>query len=301
MAVFGTGDLKNLPRQIADGMVKDVVTGSTVAALSGREPMRFGDVDIVTFNDLPRAEFVGEGEDKSPTGGSFGVVTASPKKAQVTMRFNEEVQWADQDYQLQVLSELASAGKDALARALDLGIYHRLNPLTGEVIAGWTNYLDATTLRVDASDSPDLDIEAAAGLVIGGQKALNGLALDPTYAWKISTARYSDGRKKFPELGLGVNVSSFESIPASVGNTVSGLPEAEEDTGVRGIIGDFQGGIRWGVQREIPVEFIRFGDPDGQGDLKRKNQIALRLEILYAWYVFTNRFAVIEEPTGTGG
>lgn len=296
MAVFGTGDLKNLPRQIADGMVKDVVTGSSVAALSAREPMRFGDVDIVTFNDLPRAEFVDEGAEKAPTSASFGVVTAKPRKAQVTLRFNEEVQWADQDYQLQVLSEVAAAGKTALARALDLGVYHRINPLTGEPIVGWTNYLDGTTLRVDASDSPDLDIEAAAGLVIGGQKSLNGIALDPTYAWKISTARYSDGRKKFPELGLGIDVSQFEGIRASVSNTVSGLPEATTDTGVRGIVGDFAGGIRWGVQRDIPVRMYTTGDPDGQGDLARFNQIAIRLEILYAWYVFTDRFAVIEEP-----
>lgn len=301
MAVFSTGDLKNLPRQIADGMVKDVVTGSTVAALSGREPMRFGDVDIVTFNDLPRAEFVDEGAEKSPTTSGFGVVTAAPKKAQVTLRFNEEVKWADEDYQLQVLSEVASAGKTALARALDLGVYHRINPLTGQPISGWTNYLDATTLRVDESDNPDLDIEAAAGLVIGSQKDVNGIALDPTYAWKIATARYSDGRKKFPELGLGINVSSFEAIPASVGNTVSGLPEADTDTGVRGIVGDFNGGIRWGVQREIPVRVFDVGDPDGQGDLARMNQIAIRLEILYAWYVFTDRFAVIEEPGGVEG
>ena len=296
MAVFGSGDLKNLPRQIADGMVKDTVTGSTVAALSGREPMRFGNVDIITFNDVPRAEFVGEGADKAPTNGSFGFVTATPKKAQVTMRFNEEVQWADEDYQLGVLSELSAAGSTALARALDLGLYHRINPLTGTAITAWTNYLNATTKRVEITPTsqPDLDIEAAAGLVIGANKAVNGLALDPSYAWQISTARFADGRKKFPELGLGVNVSAFEGLPASVGNTVSGRPEAA-DTKVRGIVGDFQSGIRWGVQREIPVELIRFGDPDGQGDLKRKNQIALRLEIVYGWYVFTDRFAVIED------
>lgn len=296
MAVFGSGDLKNLPRQIADGMVKDTVTGSTVAALSGREPMRFGNVDIITFNDVPRAEFVGEGADKASTSGSFGFVTATPKKAQVTMRFNEEVQWADEDYQLGVLSELSAAGSTALARALDLGLYHRINPLTGTAITAWTNYLNATTKRVEITPTsqPDLDIEAAAGLVIGANKAVNGLALDPSYAWQISTARFADGRKKFPELGLGINVSAFEGLPASVGNTVSGRPEAA-DTKVRGIVGDFQSGIRWGVQREIPVELIRFGDPDGQGDLKRKNQIALRLEIVYGWYVFTDRFAVIED------
>ena len=75
---------------------------------------------------------------------------------------------------------------------------------------------------------------------------------------------------------------------------MSGLPEAA-DTKVRAIVGDFTGGIRWGIQKELPVELITYGDPDGQGDLKRKNQIALRLEIVYGWYAFVDRFAVVAE------
>lgn len=297
MAVFGTGDIKNLPRSIADGIIKDAPRFSTVAALSQREPMRFGNVDIITFNDIPKAEFVGEGQQKASTGGSFGIVTATPKKAQVTLRFNEEVQWADDDYQLGILAELAEAGKEALAEALDLGVYHRINPLTGAELTGWTNYLDATTNRVEigATPTPDLELEAAAGLVIGNEKAVNGVALDPSYAWKISTARYADGRKKFPEVGLGVNVSQFEGIPASVSKTVRGGGAPAPDTKTRAIVGDFKGGIRWGVQRELPVRKFDSGDPDGQGDLARNNQIALRLEIVYGWYVFADRFAVIED------
>lgn len=299
MATFGTGQLKNLPRNIADGMVKEVVTGSTVAALSGRKPMRFGNEDIITFTKRPKAEFVDQGADKSSTTGEFDYVTATPKKAQVTMRFNQEVQWADEDYQLGVLSTLAEAGSEALARALDLGLYYRINPLTGTPIASWTNYLNTTAKRVEITaaslPNPDLDFEAAAGALISDKKRINGIAFDPSFAWKLATARYQDGRKKFPELGLGINLSSFEGINASVSDTVSGGEEAATDTGVKAIVGDFQSGIYWGVQREIPVELIKYGDPDGQGDLKRKNQIALRLEILYGWYVFADRFAVIED------
>lgn len=294
MATFGTGELKNLPRTIADGMIKDAKTESTVAALSAREPMRFGNVDFITFNDVPKAEFVEEGADKASTTGSFGVVTAVPHKAQVTMRFNQEVEWADQDYQLGVLTELADAGKLALARALDLGVYHRINPLTGQPISGWSNYVNATTNRVEAAGKPATELEAAVGALVSANKSVTGIAMDPSYAWGIATSRYPDGRKMYPELGLGVDVQSFEGFRASVGNTVSGRPEAE-DTKIRAIVGDFTSGIRWGVQRELPVEVIRFGDPDGQGDLKRKNQIALRLEIVYGWYVFADRFAVIEE------
>lgn len=299
MATFGTGDLKNLPRNIADGLVKKAVTGSTVAALSGRDPMRFGNTDIITFNGLPKAEFVGEGENKSNTDGSFGVVTATPKKAQVTMRFNQEVQWAEQDYQLGVLGELADAGAVALARALDLGLYHRINPLTGTATS-WTNFLNATTKRVEAGADPEMDIESAVGLLVADQQNVNGIAFDPAYAWKLATLRYADGRKKFPELGYGVSISGFNGLPASTGNTVSAQPEAT-DTGVRAIVGDFQGGIRWGVQRELPVELIAHGDPDGEGDLKRKNQIALRLEVVYGWHVFLDRFSVIELADETSG
>lgn len=301
MATFGTGQLKNLPRNIADGMVKDVVLGSTVAALSARRPQRFGNEDIITFTGRPKAEFVGEGQAKSSTTGEFDFVTATPKKAQVTMRFNEEVQWADEDYQLGVLSTLSAAGAEALARALDLGLYHRINPLTGDVIAGWNNYLNSADKRVEITPAtlgdPDLSIEAAIGLLVnsGHPTPVNGLALHPSLAWGLSTARYDDGRKKFPELGLGIGLSSYEGLRVSVSDTLSGGDEADTPLPVRGIVGDFNDGIRWGVQRDIPVELIKFGDPDGQGDLKRFNQIALRLEIVYGWYVFTDRFVVIED------
>lgn len=297
MATFGTGDLKNLPRNIADGIVGKVQTGSTVAALSGQEPMRFGQTDIITFNDRPRAEFVEEGSEKSSTGGSFGMVTAVPHKAQVTMRFNQEVQWADEDYQLQVLNTLASAGAVALSRALDLGLYYRINPLTGAVIDTWTNYLNSTAKRVPVADESAIDdyVDDAVGLVVDDDWAVNGIAFAPSFAHSLARLKDSEGRKKYPELGFGTNISSFNTLPASVSNTVVGTPEAATPTGVHAIVGDFQNGIRWGVQRNLPLELIQYGDPDGQGDLKRKNQIALRLEIAYGWYVFADQFAIIEK------
>lgn len=306
MAVFGTGQAAPLmPREIADGMVKKTLSTSTIAKLSAQEPMRFGKTDIITFNDLPRAQFVEENGDKESTSGSFGSVTAAPHKAQVTMRFSQEVQWADDEHQLGVLRTLASAGADALSRALDLGVFHRINPLNGQAITTWTNYINATTKRVElgkGGSDPDADFRAAAGLIINDLDTgvqVTGAALDPKFTWALANLMVKDGAgvtstPRYPQLGLGADVSSFMGVPVAVGSTVSGLPEAA-DTKVRAIVGDFTGGIRWGIQKELPVELITYGDPDGQGDLKRKNQIALRLEIVYAWYAFVDRFAVIAE------
>lgn len=304
--VFTTQDSKVLmPREIADGMIVKARSLSTIAQLSAREPMRFGEVDYITFNDFPKAEFVEEGGEKGATKGTFGAVTAKPHKAQVTMRFSEEVQWASEDYQLDVINQLAAAGQVSLSRALDLGMYHRINPLTGNVISSWDNYITKTTKTVehDPAGTADLDDEfsTAVGLLVNAADAVQvtGAAFDPKFSWTLSQLKRKDGSgatsdQRYPQLGFGTNITDFRGIPVAQGNTVSGLPEAA-DTKVRAIIGDFRDGIRWGVQRELPIELIRFGDPDGQGDLKRHNQIALRLEIVYGWYAFADKFALIKD------
>jgi len=288
MAVLATTGI-TLPKNIASGLFAKALTGSAVAALSGAEPQQFGEVTHMTLTGAPRAEYVGEGANKAPTAATFGTKVATPHKVQVTMRFNEEVQWADDEYQLGVLTTLADQGGLALARALDLGVFHGINPLTGAAVASIVvgDRIATTTNSVELVTAtlltPDTVLEAAAGLVIADGYIPNGIAFDPSYSWTVATARYVDGRKKYPELGYGSNITSFEGLKAFSSSTVSGLPEAA-DTKVKAIIGQWDL-LRWGVQKKIPVELIKYGDPDGQGDLKRTNQIALRLEVVYGWAV----------------
>lgn len=298
----------SLPKHQASGLWQKAQTGSTVAALSGSEPMLFGETQLMTFTTQPKAEYVAEGANKSGTDPGFGTKTVTPRKVQVTMRFNEEVQWADEDYQLGVLSALADSTANALARALDLGIYHAINPLAGTALSGSPAKVLDTTNNVElvtaTLTTPDTVLESAVGLVIADGFVPNGIALDPSYAWTIATARYSDGRKKYPDLGFGTDISSFEGLSASVSSTVS-APEATISGGayestnpnVKAIVGDFTT-IRWGVQRNVGVERITYGDPDGLGDLKRKNQIALRAEVVYGWaFMDLNAFAVVKDAT----
>ena len=299
MAALTTSDV-TLPTQIVDGIVEKTKTAGTIAALSNQEPMRFGNVNIVTFDDDLTAEFVEESAAKSEDNAAPGSVVAVPHKAVVNFRTSDEFKVADEDYQLGILDAFEAKCARALGRALDLGAYYRLNPRTGTAITAWTNYLNTTTNRVEitASSEADLDFESAAGLVIGDGYSPTGVALDPTYAWTLSTARYADGRKKFPELGLGVNVSGFEGLRASVSSTVSGKPVdgAAADNKVRAILGNYERGLRWGVQKTFPFRMLEFGDPDNTGrDLAGHNEVLFRAEVIFAWYVFAEQFAVIED------
>lgn len=296
-----------LPKVIADGMIKKTLSTSTVARLVGATPQRFGKTEQIVFNDLPRMEFVEEGGEHGSTNAGFTSAKIRRHKGHVTMRFSEEIEHADEEDQLHILETVAEAGAAALERGLDFGIYHRINPLSGQPISSWEDYVCATTKRVEigaGSAEIDDDIATAVGLLVNDATWAcqpTGMALDPKTVWALSQLKRKDGSgntsdRRYPGLGLGLDVTTFESIPAAVGTTVSGLPEAT-DTKVRAIVGDFQQGIRWGVARELPVELIRHGDPDGKGDLKRKGEIALRLKIYYAWVVLKDRFVVIEDKS----
>lgn len=310
MAVVNSQSLTAvLPEQFAGKIIEKAKSTSTVAKLSEAEPMLFGNANFVKFNDTVKAEFVEESGGKSSTTAAWEKVTAVPHKSVVTIRVTDEFMWTDEARQAQIIDrDVVPAMTRALARALDLGLYHRINPLTGNAVSTWTNYLTATENVVTAGKAEaDADIRAAAGLVIGNDAAVNGLALDPKQAWALGELQGKlangnpSGVQRYPAIGLGTDIESFLGLNTAVGNTVSGMPEAK-DTGVRAIVGDFRDGIRWGIQKELPLELIPYGDPDGQGDLKRKNQVALRIELVYAWYVLTDRFAIVKaaasESTG---
>lgn len=303
MALFTHNDAKVLmPKTIADGMIKGAQRSSVVAALSGREPQKFGEVEYMIFDEKPKAEYVDAGQEKSSSKGSFRSVRALPRKVQVTQRFHEEVEWADEDHQLEILKTLSAAGAESLGVALDLGLIHAINPLSGTKVATIDNHISKTTSSVAAATGEaDQVIRSAAGLLINRQNPITptGIAIDPRYTWELSNLQTklangdASGVQRYPNLGLGSDISSFLGLQAAQSSTVSAQPEAA-DTKIRAIVGDFQSGIRWGIQKDIPAEIIRFGDPDGGGDLKRKNEIALRMEIVYGWYVFEDRFATVK-------
>jgi hypothetical protein len=58
-------------------------------------------------------------------------------------------------------------------------------------------------------------------------------------------------------------------------------------------MGDFNA-FHWGVAREVPLETIEYGDPDGLGDLKRTNEIAIRAEAVLGYAIFDgSAFSII--------
>ena len=270
-----------IPAEISQGIFEKAQKGSTLAQLSGARPQKFGKQQVWVLTAPPKAELVGEGEKKSPTPTTYASKTVNPFKLQVTMRFSQEVQWADEDVQIGVLQDLASNAGIALGRALDLVGIHKINPLTGTVSDLVKEGLIDTTQSVQLTEAKyDDAIEAAAGVIISSGYTPSGIAMDPTLSFGLSTMRDANGRKIYPEIGFGQNLTNFSGMQAAVSDTVSAKNEITTDTNLLGIVGQFDA-FRWGVQRSIGAHLIEYGDPDGLGDLQRQNQIAIRAEIVY--------------------
>ena len=296
MVALATGSL-TIPKQKITPWLGAIQNGSCVATLSAQTPMTFGEGESWTF-DIGEAEYVAEGGDKGASTITPTSKTIKPFKFHKTLRFNEEVLWADEDRQLEVVDEILALIQPALSRALDFGVFHEINPTGGAVVTAMNGGLTDTTNLVEyvAANAPYVSLDAADALVLADGFVPRDIALDPTYAAKFSALRGTTSEQKlYPNFRLGVETSELDGHRASVSNTVRGTGVLAVDTDVLAFVGDFSA-IRWGVQKEIGLELIRYGDPDGGGDLKRKNQVAFRAEIVYGWGIANlNAFAKIHD------
>lgn len=296
MASFATGSL-TIPKQKIAPFLGKIRNGSAVAALSTPTPMTFGEGETWTF-DIGEAEYVGEGAQKGASTITPTTKTVKPFKFHKTLRFNEEVLWADEDRRLEVVDEILELIQPALSRALDFGIFHEINPTTGVVVTAMNGGLTDTTNLVEYADTdkPYVSLDAADALVLADGYVPRDIALSPAYASKFSALRGTNSEQKlYPNFRLGTEVSELDGHRASVSNTVSATSVLDVDTKVLGFVGDFDA-IRWGIQKQLGLEVIRYGDPDGGGDLKRNNQVAFRAEVVYGWGIADlNAFAKIHD------
>lgn len=284
MAALTTGSL-DIPKQILDPWLGKIKYGSTVATLSNSIPMVFGTGTSMTF-DIGEAEYVGEGANKAGSTVTPTTKTTKPFKFQKTVRWTDEVVYADADHQMDVVRQILDLIQPALSRALDFGVFHGINPTGGAAVTAMTEFLSQTTnsVEIGASDKPYANLDAADALVLADSFLPRDVALDPAFASKFGALRGSTSEQKlYPDLSYATSPAGrLENHNSSVSDTVGAVNVAAVATSVKAFVGNFDA-IRWGIQRRIGLEMIQWGDPDGNGDLKRNNQVAFRAEVLYGW------------------
>nr|DAR87759.1 MAG TPA: major capsid protein [Caudoviricetes sp.] len=291
MPATNTTNIK-LPVEIAKDLVSKVADTSVIQTLSASSPAIFANRASILFTQDPEAEIVGESTQHSSQTVGLKPVDHTIKKLSVTVRFSNEVQWADEDSQLQIVDAIVDKSAAALGRGLDYLVFHGLNPATGMAATGLTALTAGATV-VTATTDPAADLDALADAVDPGY-SISGIGLSKAYASSLRKVRVKNtGLRMFPEIPINLNTGVVDGLAAATSNTVSGTL-AKTATKVLAVMGDFNL-IKWGIVRDINIETIETGDPDGLGDLKRLGQIAYRAEVVYSYAVIDPKgFAVLK-------
>ena len=280
--------------ELVKDLIKKVKGQSSLAALHAQTPIPFTGTKEFVFSMDNEIDVVAENGKKTEGGISLEPVTIVPIKFEYGARISDEFMIATEEEQLDILTAFNDGFAQKTAKGLDLAAMHGINPRTGTAssVIGENHFDAKVTQTVDyTSSTPDENLEDAIALVDGSEGDVTGFALSKTFGSAMAKVK-ANGIKQYPEFSFGASPATFSGIPTSVNKTISG-----GSTKDHGIVGNFQGGFKWGYSKEIPMEIIQYGDPDNSGkDLKGHGQIYIRTELYLGWGILVPEwFARIKE------
>jgi HK97 family phage major capsid protein len=285
-----------LPPVVTNELFSKVRGKSSLAKLSGAEPIPFNGKEVFTFSLDKEVDLVGENGAKSNGGATVAAIKMVPVKVEYGVRVSDEFRYGAEEIRLQYLQAFADGFAKKVARGLDIMAFHGVNPRTGSTASvlndkNFDALIDQTVTF--NSSTPQDNIVDAIALVEANEHDVTGLAMAP--AMKNALAQLTKGSSSyelmFPELGWGASVGQLNGLPVDTNSTVSFNSGAD-----RAIVGNFADFFKWGFAKEIPLALIEYGDPDNSGyDLKGQNQVYLRGEAYIGWGIIDpTAFAIVK-------
>lgn len=282
------------PPELVKTMFSKVKGHSSLAKLSNSVPVPFAGTDMFIFTMDGEASIVGEGTNKPAGKANITSVTIKPVKFVYQHRVTDEFIRLSEEKQLPYLESFSDGFAKKIARALDISAFHGVNPADNVLssIVGNNCFDKSVTSIIEYSDIiPDENIDSAVAPIQQADGTVTGIAMSPAFGSALGRMKTKDSNLPiYPEFRFGANPVTFGSLSCDINNTVS-FGQSQD----RAIVGDFANMFKWGYAENIPIEIIEYGDPDGQGDLKRTNEIVLRSEAYIGWGILDkDSFTIIK-------
>lgn len=298
-----SGGVKLFPEVLIPELMQLTTGKSALAQLCGATPIPFNGRKEFTFSLDKEIDIVAENGPKSNGGFTITPKVITPIKVEYGARVSDEFDYATDEVKVDYLRAFSDGFAKKLARGLDLMAFHGVNPRTGSASAvigancfdkAITQIAYSKTTAGAAAGTADELMEAAIALVQGNDLDVTGAAFSPAFRSALAKLTTPQGAKLYPELAWGNAPGTVNGLPVQVNSTVSA--NSSNDMVVAG---NFADGFRWGFAKEIPLEIIRYGNPDNDaeaGDLKGHNQIYIRAEAFLGWAILLpNAFALVKD------
>lgn len=200
-----------------------------------------------------------------------------PLKVLYQHRVSDEFMRCSEEKALNILDAFNDGFAKKIAAGLDIMAFHGVNPatLTASDKIG-QNHLD-TVKAITYADNPENALNDAVAAM--GDYQPTGYALSKTFGAYLGNYK-ENGVSQYPEFKLGANPGNLGGTVCDVNTTVS-----KGNDKALAYVGDFATAFKWGYADDVKMEVIQYGDPDGQGDLKRTNEVVIRAEAYIGWAI----------------
>ena len=258
-------------------MFSKVKDHSSLVRLSKQTPLPFSGTDIFTFSLDGEVSIVGEREQKPAGSATIAPVQMRPLKVLYQHRVSDEFMRCSEEKALNILDAFNDGFAKKIAAGLDIMAFHGVNPatLTASDKIG-QNHLD-TVKAITYADNPENALNDAVAAM--GDYQPTGYALSKTFGAYLGNYK-ENGVSQYPEFKLGANPGNLGGTVCDVNTTVS-----KGNDKALAYVGDFATAFKWGYADDVKMEVIQYGDPDGQGDLKRSNEVVIRAEAYIGWAI----------------
>ena len=262
-------------------LINKVKGKSSLAKLSGQTPIPFNGLKEFIFSMDNEIDIVAENGKKTEGGLNIEPVKIVPIKFEYGARVSDEFLYATEEEQLQILTAFNDGFAAKVAKGFDLAAFHGINPRTGtasEVVG--TNHFDSKVEQTTpyTKGTPDENLDTIIAAVQGSDGSVTGMALSNAFGADMATVK-ENGVRQYPEFRFGASPANLGGMTVDVNKTVYNATVKDH-----AIVGDFQNAFKWGFSKEIPLEIIKYGDPDNSGkDLKGYNQVYIRAEVYLGW------------------
>lgn len=294
MAVLTSGNI--FPEHLMREVISLVKDRGSLAFLSPNRPIPFNGERQLTFSMENEIAIVGEAAQKPAMGVTIGSRTIHPLKVVYQARITNEVQYASEDAQVELLGGFIDGYARKLAKGMDLMVFHGINPNTGTVSNAIRDYFDkdvtANTVAYNASN-PDDNMEDAIQAVQNQQYDVTGAVFAPAFRKALADMKTGTGlnTRLYPGLAWGNGPGTINGLSCYSTSNLSSVTFTKSVGGSdktvtdMALVGDFSA-FRWGYTRQEPMRVIEYGDPDGTGvDLQGSNEILLRCETFLGWAI----------------
>lgn len=285
--------------ELVKELISKVQGTSVLAQLSTQTPIPFNGTEQFIFNLEGDAQIVGEGKKKEAGEAKIEPVIIKPLKFVYQARISDEFLRASEEKQIEYMSLFTDGFATKIAQAFDIAALHGVEPKTlTDATFKSTNSFDGlvtTNVVTYAEAQIDANIEDAIQAVVATDNDVTGIAMSPTAARAMSKIKNKNEDAKYSEFSFGGRPKEFADHTLQINKNLAKQGGTLEKDHV--IVGDFENRFKWGYAENMPLEIIKYGDPDGTGrDLKAYNEICLRAEAFIGWGILdATAFARVKE------